>query len=77
MHFQGRSSPDVKARLDNISKRYDDLQELARFRKQRLLDALSLYKLYNDADSVEAWLHEKVNFIFLYLRGIRLGCSVA
>lgn len=33
---------------------------MAKLRKQRLLDALALYKLYNDADSVEAWLDEKV-----------------
>ena len=30
-------------------------------RKQRLLDALALYKLYNDADGVEQWIAEKAS----------------
>jgi spectrin beta len=34
--------------------------ELAEIRKQRLLDALALYKLYNDAEGVEQWIAEKV-----------------
>lgn len=43
-----------------MSKRYEELQELGRLRKQRLLDAQALYKLFNDADTVEAWIDEKV-----------------
>ena len=33
--------------------------ELAKLRKQRLLDALALYKMYNEADGVEQWISEK------------------
>ena len=33
--------------------------ELARLRKQRLLDALALYKMYNEAEGVEQWISEK------------------
>jgi len=33
--------------------------ELAKLRKQRLLDALSLYKLFSEADGVEQWIGEK------------------
>ncbi len=54
----GRSSQDVRDRLATIGRRYHELQDLAKLRKQRLLDALSLYKLFNDADSVEAWINE-------------------
>jgi len=46
--------------LAKVGERYNKLSEMAKLRKQRLLDALALYKLYNDADSVEAWLDEKV-----------------
>lgn len=41
-------------------RRKAELEELARLRKQRLLDALSLYKLFSDADVIEAWIDEKV-----------------
>ena len=57
---QDRDSPEVKGRLDSIERRYRELLELAELRKQRLLDALALYKLYNDADGVEQWIAEKV-----------------
>lgn len=43
-------------------RRKAELEELARLRKQRLLDALSLYKLFSDADIIEAWIDEKVCF---------------
>lgn len=43
-------------------RRKAELEELARLRKQRLLDALSLYKLFSDADIIEAWIDEKVRF---------------
>ena len=46
--------------MDSIERRYRELLELAELRKQRLLDALALYKLYNDADGVEQWIAEKV-----------------
>lgn len=62
----GRSSQDVRDRLATIGRRYHELQDLAKLRKQRLLDALSLYKLFNDADSVEAWINEKVRPFMIY-----------
>jgi hypothetical protein len=37
------------------------LLELAKLRKQRLLDALSLYKLLSESDGVEQWIGEKVS----------------
>ncbi|XP_071480653.1 spectrin beta chain, non-erythrocytic 1-like [Diadema antillarum] len=56
---QDRDSNEVQARLGTIDRRYKELLELAKLRKQRLLDALSLYKLFNEADAVEAWIDEK------------------
>ncbi|ETN76081.1 spectrin repeat-containing domain protein [Necator americanus] len=54
-----REHPDIRERLDSTIKRKAELENLAQLRKQRLIDALSLYKLYADADSVEAWIDEK------------------
>ncbi|GFY53199.1 spectrin beta chain [Trichonephila inaurata madagascariensis] len=58
-----REAPDVLERLASIDRRYKDLVELAKLRKQRLLDALSLYKLFNEADGVEQWIEEKEKMI--------------
>jgi len=56
---QDKESPEVQGRLGSIDRRYQELLELAKLRKQRLLDALALYKLYNEADGVEQWITEK------------------
>lgn len=57
---QDRESPEVVERLASIDRRYKELLELAKLRKQRLLDALSLYKLFSEAEAVEQWVAEKV-----------------
>lgn len=64
--LQDRESESVQNTLGSIDRRYQELLELAKLRKQRLLDALSLYKLFNEADSVVTWIDEKVsdNLIF-------------
>lgn len=49
----------VVERLASIDHRYRELLELSKLRKQRLLDALSLYKLFSEADGVEQWIAEK------------------
>lgn len=56
---EAREHPDIRERLDTTIRRKAELENLAQVRKQRLIDALSLYKLYADADSVEAWIDEK------------------
>ncbi|CAJ0961934.1 unnamed protein product, partial [Mesorhabditis belari] len=56
---EAREHPDIKERLDTTLKRKAELEALAQLRRQRLIDALSLYKLYADADAVEAWIDEK------------------
>ncbi|XP_066147280.1 spectrin beta chain isoform X2 [Euwallacea fornicatus] len=53
------NSPEVSQRLASIDSRYKELLELAKLRKQRLLDALSLYRLLSESDGVEQWISEK------------------
>lgn len=60
---QDPDAPEVKERLTSIDNRYKELIELGKLRKQRLLDALSLYKLFSEADGVEQWITEKVGFL--------------
>ncbi|XP_067941733.1 spectrin beta chain-like isoform X2 [Watersipora subatra] len=60
---QDRENTDVVGRLASINRRYKDLLQLAELREQRLKDALSLYKFYNDADNVDNWVEEKTAFL--------------
>lgn len=54
-----RTQPQVAERLSSIDKRYAELLELSNQRKQRLIDASALYKLFNEANGVEQWVVEK------------------
>uniref|UniRef100_A0AC35TJQ1 Spectrin beta chain n=1 Tax=Rhabditophanes sp. KR3021 TaxID=114890 RepID=A0AC35TJQ1_9BILA len=54
-----REHPDIRHRLATTTKKKTELEELARMRKQRLVDALTLYKLLADADAIESWIDEK------------------
>ncbi|GIY75950.1 spectrin beta chain [Caerostris extrusa] len=63
---EDRTAPDVLDRLSSIDRRYKELVELAKLRKQRLLDALSLYKLFNEADGIKQWILEKEKNVGLY-----------
>ncbi|KAK0414269.1 hypothetical protein QR680_007238 [Steinernema hermaphroditum] len=56
---EAREHPDILQRLGTTSKRKGDLEDISKLRKQRLVDALALYKLLSDADSIEAWIDEK------------------
>ncbi|CAG5119810.1 unnamed protein product, partial [Candidula unifasciata] len=60
---QDRESPDVQARLNSIDRHYQELLEFSKLHKQRLIDALSLYKLFNESDGVETWIDEKEKFL--------------
>merc|ERR1719461_1466484 len=62
------SSPVVE-RLASIDRRYKELLEMAKIRKQRLLDALSLYKLFTEADGVEQWITEKEKMLNTMIPG--------
>lgn len=52
-------APEVIERLASIDSRHNELIELARLRRQRLLDALSLCKLLSEASDAEQWIAEK------------------
>lgn len=54
-----RNSPVVRDRLQHIDDLYEEIQNLTELRKQRISDAISLYKLYSEADGVEQWIIEK------------------
>ena len=56
---EARAHPDVLERITQTQKRKHDVENLAQMRKQRLIDALSLYKMLSDADAVEKWIDEK------------------
>ena len=53
----------VACTIINFPPLLQDLQELAALREQRLRDALSLYKFYNDADNLDIWFEEKEQFL--------------
>ena len=54
-----RESNVVKSRLQHIDELYEETQNLAEIRKQRISDAISLFKLRSEADGVEQWILEK------------------
>ncbi|KAM4771567.1 spectrin beta chain, non-erythrocytic 1 isoform 1-T1 [Rhinophrynus dorsalis] len=56
-------SAEVQSRLSGIEERYKELAELARLRKQALQDALTLYKMFSEADACELWIDEKEQWL--------------
>uniref|UniRef100_A0A915ITG0 Spectrin beta chain n=1 Tax=Romanomermis culicivorax TaxID=13658 RepID=A0A915ITG0_ROMCU len=55
--------PLINDRIDKVDKRYGELKDFAHLRKGRLQDALALYQLFADADSLEAWIDEKARLL--------------
>ena len=45
---------------------------VAKIRKQRLLDALSLYKLFTEADDVEQWSTNKEKMLGTMVPGMEI-----
>uniref|UniRef100_A0A914C484 Spectrin beta chain n=1 Tax=Acrobeloides nanus TaxID=290746 RepID=A0A914C484_9BILA len=66
---EAREHPDIVERLSVTARRKEELEDLARLRKQRLIDALSLYKLHSDADAIEAWIDEKGKLLATLIPG--------
>ena len=66
---EDRESGPVVERIASIDRRYKELLEMAKIRKQRLLDALSLYKLFTEADGVEQWITEKEKMLNTMIPG--------
>ncbi|XP_075257408.1 spectrin beta chain, non-erythrocytic 1-like isoform X2 [Convolutriloba macropyga] len=58
-----RNSPDVLEKLSQMDKRYKELQVYATNRQGALMDASSLYKVFNESELVESWLATKLNFL--------------
>uniref|UniRef100_A0AAY4B1H6 Spectrin beta chain n=1 Tax=Denticeps clupeoides TaxID=299321 RepID=A0AAY4B1H6_9TELE len=56
-------SEQVKGRLAGIEERYKEVADLTRLRKQALQDALSLYKMFSEADACEVWIDEKEQWL--------------
>ncbi|XP_042292856.1 spectrin beta chain, erythrocytic isoform X1 [Thunnus maccoyii] len=52
-HF---GSPKVQECMDNIRRQWQQLEELAAFRKQNLQDTQSFFQFQGDADELKAWL---------------------
>ena len=60
---EDRNSPEVINRLATIDDRYRQLNNLANNRRQRLLDAISLYQLLAESERVEQWIREKEKMV--------------
>uniref|UniRef100_A0A8C6TP93 Spectrin, beta, erythrocytic n=1 Tax=Neogobius melanostomus TaxID=47308 RepID=A0A8C6TP93_9GOBI len=52
-HF---GSPRVHESMDDIKRQWDQLEELAAFRKQNLQDTQRFFQFQGDADDLKAWL---------------------
>ncbi|CAF96656.1 unnamed protein product, partial [Tetraodon nigroviridis] len=59
----GADSEEVQNRLAGIEERYKEVVELTRLRKQALQDALTLYKMFSEANACEAWIDEKEQWL--------------
>ena len=46
-----------------MDKRYRELSQYATNRQGALMDASSLYKVFNESELVESWLATKLNFL--------------
>jgi len=53
----------VQQRLRALDRRYAELADMFKMRKQKLNDQLSFIRLQNDADNVEEWIDEKERFL--------------
>jgi hypothetical protein len=46
-----------------LERRYSELDDMFKLRKQKLHEQLSFLRLQSDADNVEAWIDEKERFL--------------
>ncbi|MBN3270904.1 SPTB2 protein, partial [Polyodon spathula] len=54
-HF---GSPKIKERSEDILRQWEQLEDLATFRKQNLRDAQNFFQFQGDADDFKAWLQD-------------------
>ncbi|XP_006891866.1 PREDICTED: spectrin beta chain, erythrocytic [Elephantulus edwardii] len=50
--------PQIEARIKEVSAQWDQLKELAAFRKKNLQDAETFFQFQGDADDLKAWLQD-------------------
>ncbi|KAK2104342.1 hypothetical protein P7K49_018198 [Saguinus oedipus] len=50
--------PQIEARMKEVSAQWDQLKELAAFRKKNLQDAENFFQFQGDADDLKAWLQD-------------------
>lgn len=50
--------PQIEARIKEVSALWDQLKELAAFRKKNLQDAENFFQFQGDADDLKAWLQD-------------------
>ncbi|XP_023611581.1 spectrin beta chain, erythrocytic [Myotis lucifugus] len=50
--------PQIEARIKEVSAQWDQLKELAAFRKKNLQDAENFFQFQGDADDLKAWLQD-------------------
>ncbi|XP_051502717.1 spectrin beta chain, non-erythrocytic 1-like isoform X2 [Myxocyprinus asiaticus] len=53
-------SPKVQQRMDDVQRQWQQLEELAAFRKQNLQDTQRFFQFQGDADDLKAWLVESM-----------------
>ncbi|KAJ8340937.1 hypothetical protein SKAU_G00332280 [Synaphobranchus kaupii] len=54
-HF---GAPKIKARMDDVQRQWQQLEDLAAFRKRNLQDTQRFFQFQGDADDLKAWLLE-------------------
>nr|XP_008517198.1 PREDICTED: LOW QUALITY PROTEIN: spectrin beta chain, erythrocytic [Equus przewalskii] len=50
--------PQIEARIKEVATQWDQLKELAAFRKKNLQDAENFFQFQGDADELKAWLQD-------------------
>ena len=50
--------PQIEARIKEVSAQWDQLKELAAFRKKNLQDAENFFQFQGDADDLKTWLQD-------------------
>eukprot|EP00062_Callorhinchus_milii_P004164 gi/632942244/ref/XP_007886307.1/ PREDICTED: spectrin beta chain, erythrocytic isoform X2 [Callorhinchus milii] len=58
-----RKLPEIRDQQNEIREIYADLVALSDARKQRLQDALALYRMFSEADACELWMIEKEKWL--------------
>lgn len=59
-HF---GTTEIKQRIDDVNGMWENLLELAKYRKKRLLEAMDKYKLFADCDDVDAFMMDKFRLV--------------